>query len=390
MINRDIFDELFVLELANNHWGDLERGLRIVKEFSTVVRYNDVRAAIKLQFRDVENFVHKDFRHREDIRYIKKTIDTELTREEMSTLVEAVRRNNCIRMATPFDEASVDFCEDVGVEIIKIASSDITDWPLLERIAKTRKPVIVSTGGASVRSMDAMVTFFENRHVPLAINHCVSLYPSEDAEIELNQIDFLRDRYPGVTIGFSTHEYHDWTSSIMMAYAKGARTFERHIDIDTPDHPITPYCSTPEQVAEWFRAFHKAKEMCGGSPNERRRLPHKETAYLDSLVRGVYAKRDLPAGHVLTDDDYYLAIPLQKGQLSCRELITGDPLVGPVRCDEPITIECFDNPYSRPGFLHQVIAERGIDRLGAGARSLAGRVLDISKDKLRPTGSSAD
>jgi N-acetylneuraminate synthase len=370
VINRDIFDELFILELANNHWGDVNRGLRIIKEFSTVVRYNDVRAAIKLQFRDVENFIHKDFRHREDIRYIKKTLDTRLTREEMATLVEMVRRNNCIRLATPFDEASVDFCEEVGIEIIKIASSDITDWPLLERIAKARKPVIVSTGGASVRSMDAMVTFFENRHIPLAINHCVSLYPSEDSDLELNQIDFLRNRYPSVTIGFSTHEYHDWSASMMMAYAKGARTFERHIDIDTPDHPISPYCSTPEQIAEWFCAFHKAKEMCGGSASERRRLPPKETQYLDSLVRGVYAKRDLPAGHVLTDDDYYLAIPLQRGQLSCRELITGDALVSAVRQDEPITIELFDNPYARPGFLHQKIAGRGIDGLSSsGVRS---------------------
>jgi len=131
MIDRDIFDELFVLELANNHWGDLQRGLRIVKEFSTVVRYNDVRAAIKLQFRDVENFVHPAWRERQDVRYIKKTLDTRLTRDELSQLVEAVRRNNCIRMATPFDETSVDLCEDLGIEIIKIASSDITDWPLL-------------------------------------------------------------------------------------------------------------------------------------------------------------------------------------------------------------------------------------------------------------------
>ena len=57
----------------------------------------------------------------------------------------------------------------------------------------------------------------------------------------------------------------------MIAYAKGARTFERHIDIDTPDHPISPYCSTPEQIRHWFEAFHKAKEMCGGSAEERRR-----------------------------------------------------------------------------------------------------------------------
>jgi len=388
VINRDIFDELFVLELANNHWGDVNRGLRIIKEFSTVVRYNDVRAAIKLQFRDVDNFVHKDFRDRSDIRYIQKTLDTRLTRDEMATLVEAVRRNNCIRMATPFDEASVDLCEDVGIEIIKIASSDITDWPLLERIAKARKPVIVSTGGASVRGMDAMVTFFENRHIPLAINHCVSLYPSEDADLELNQIDYLRNRYPNVTIGFSTHEYRDWSSSIMMAYAKGARTFERHIDIDTPDHPITPYCSTPEQIVEWFRAFHKAKEMCGGSSTERRKCGSRETAYLDSLVRGVYAKRDLPVGHVLTEEDFYLAIPLQKGQLSCRELIGGDTLVAPVRQDDPITIEAFDNPYSRPGFLHQVITGRGIDRPDAPARPSGGRIVGGISDTSRPARSS--
>ena len=388
MINRDIFDELFVLELANNHWGDVNRGLRIVKEFSTVVRYNDVRAAIKLQFRDVDNFVHKDFRDRSDIRYIKKTLDTRLTRDQMATLVEAVRRNNCIRMATPFDEASVDLCEDLGIEIIKIASSDITDWPLLERIVKAQKPVIVSTGGASVRSMDAMVTFFENRHIPLAINHCVSLYPSDDAELELNQIDYLRNRYPDVTIGFSTHEYRDWSSSIMMAYAKGARTFERHIDIDTPDHPITPYCSTPEQIVEWFRAFHKAKEMCGGSSSDRRKCGSKETAYLDSLVRGVYAKRDLPVGHVLTEEDFYLAIPLQKGQLSCRELIGGDTLVAPVRQDDPITIEAFDNPYSRPGFLHQVITARGIDRPNAPAKPSGARIVGGISDTSRPVRSS--
>jgi sialic acid synthase SpsE len=360
MINRDIFHELFVLELANNHWGDLERGLRIVRDFSTVVRYSNVRAAIKLQLRDVDSFIHPCFRERRDIRYIRKTIDTRLSKDDFAQLVEAVRRNNCIRMATPFDEASVDLCQELGIEIIKVASSDITDWVLLEKIATIRKPVIVSTGGASARDMDAMVTFFANRNIPLAMNHCVSLYPTEDQELELNQIDYLKKRYPEVTIGLSTHEYRSWTYSIIIAYAKGARTFERHIDIETADHPISPYCSTPEQVRHWFEAFHKAKEMCGGSAEERRRLSGKEVAYLDSLVRGVYARRDLPAGHALTDDDYYLAIPLQKGQISCRELISGDQLTRPCKADEPLLIDMFDNPYANVPELRQLILERGL------------------------------
>ncbi len=360
MINRDIFDELFVLELANNHWGDLNRGLQIVREFGTVVRYNNVRAAIKLQFRDVESFIHKDFRHRQDIRYIKKTIDTELSRDDLATLVEAVRRNSCVRMATPFDEKSVDLCQELNIDIIKIASSDLTDWILLEKIAKAKKPVIVSTGGASLKDLDDMVTFFDNRNIPLAINHCVSLYPSEDSDLQINQVDFLRNRYPNHTIGLSTHEYHDWSSSLMLAYAKGARTFERHIDIKTEDRPFAPYCSTPEQVDQWFRAFKKAKEMCGQPGTSRRQLPEKEIQYLDGLVRGIYARRALPAGHVLKEDDYYLAIPLQKGQLSCRELVAENILVKPVSADGPITLNMFDNPYANSESLRELINNRGL------------------------------
>lgn len=360
MINREIFEDLFVLELANNHWGDIQRGLRIVKEFGTVVRYNNVRAAIKLQFRDVDTFVHKDFLKNENIRYIKKTLDTKLSHDDLAVLTETIRRNGCVRMATPFDDRSVDLCVELGIEIIKVASSDIADWPLLEKIAKIRKPVMVSTGGSSLKDMDDMVTFFDNRNIPLAINHCVSLYPSEDAELQLNQIDFLRNRYPGHIIGLSTHEYHDWSSSMLIAYAKGARTFERHIDIKTDDRAFSPYCSTPEQIAEWFQAFQKAREMCGAPGTEKALSTQKEIDYLTSLVRGVYAKRDLPAGHILTSDDYYLAIPLQKGQLSCRELLNDQVLAKDCKADSALTVDAVESLYNRDEKLRRQLSSRGL------------------------------
>ena len=360
MINRDIFEDLFVLELANNHWGDVNRGMRIIHEFATVVRYNNVRAAIKLQVRDVDNFIHKDFRNREDIRYIKKTIDTRLTKEELAILTEGIRRGGCIRMATPFDEASVDLCVELGMEILKVASSDVTDWVLLEKIARTRKPVVVSTGGASLKDIDDMVLFFENRRIPLAINHCVSIYPTEDRELELNQIDYLKQRYPDHVIGFSTHESNSWDSSIIIAYAKGARTFERHIDIKTDDRPFSSYCSTPEQIANWLQAWKKAKEMCGAPGTEKTIPKKKEIEYLDALVRGVYAKRDLSRGSVLMDEDYYLAIPLQKGQLSCRELLNDLMLVRDCRMGDPIMVDMTDSPYNRDDVLKRQIYSRGL------------------------------
>ena len=106
-------------------------------------------SAIKLQCRDVDSFIHKAFRDRQDIRYIKKTVDTRLSRESFEALVHEIRRSGCIPMATPFDEASVALCVDLGLDIIKLASSDLNDWILIEEIAKTRKPVIASTGGSS-------------------------------------------------------------------------------------------------------------------------------------------------------------------------------------------------------------------------------------------------
>jgi sialic acid synthase SpsE len=363
-MNKNIFDNLFVLELANNHWGKVERGIKIIEEFGKIVRFNNVYAALKLQFRDVDSFIHKDFKNNEDIRYIKKTKATKLTEADYAKLIDAIIQNGCLPMATPFDEKSVDLCEKFNMPIIKIASSDINDWPLIERIAQTRRPVIVSTGGSSLKDMDDIVTFFEHRDIPLAINHCVSKYPSEDSELELNQIDFIKNRYPGHVIGFSTHEYNDWNSSVMMAYAKGARTFERHIDIDLNGVPVSPYCSLPAQVDAWFKAFNKAVEMCG-APGTQKRIPGKqEIQYLDALVRGVYAKRDLPKGYKLNHatmlDDIYTAIPLQKGQISCRELMSGEVLLSAIAKDSPITIDAIDSAYANNHALKELIYQRGL------------------------------
>lgn len=356
-----LFEELFVLELANNHWGKLARGLKIISDYAKVVRVNNVQAAIKLQFRDVDSFIHADFRNNQEIRYIKKTLDTYMPWQNYEKMVRAIRTASMVAMATPFDEVSVDRCVEFGIEIIKIASSDTRDWALIEKIAKTGKPVIISTGGSSLRDMDDIVFFFNRRNIPLAINHCVSIYPSKDSELELNQIDFLRNRYSDNVIGFSTHEFTDWRNSMLIAYAKGARTFERHIDIDYEGVPVTPYCSLPGQIDEWFKAFRKAQEMCGAPGTAKRVPPDKEVEYLDALVRGVYAKRDLPAGTTLTGDDLYMAVPLQKGQISCRELMKGEVLLSGVKKNEPVMFACVDGPYSDDTILASAIERRGVD-----------------------------
>ena len=360
---RDSLEDLFILEMTNNHRGDINRGMEIIKAFSRVVRFNNVRAAIKLQFRDIDTFIHKDFQNRDDIYYVRRVLDTKLTRQEYGELVDAIRKSGCIPMSTPFDEKSVDLIEYFDMPFIKIASSGCNDWMLIERVAKTKKPVIVSIGGMSQKDLDDMVTFFENRNIPLAILHCIAAYPTEDAELQLNQIDFLQKRYPGHVIGLSSHEYHEWSSSIIAGYAKGARLFERHIDITTDDGKIAKYSSLPSQIDEWFKAWNHTKLICGASGDSRLLPIGREIDYLDSYIRGVYAKRALREGDILTEEDIYLAIPLQKGQISCKELMLGrwgHHVVKPLVADQAIMIDDIDTPYAGDEKLRSIIYGRGL------------------------------
>ena len=353
-MNNKIFENLFILELANNHWGDLERGKQIVREFAKIVKDNKVKAAIKLQFRDVENFIHKDFKHDGDgvdltalpkrSRYIQKTSKTKLTYNEIKELILYIKKHDCIPMSTPFDEKSVDWCVDLDLPIIKIASSDINDWLLLNKIATTKKPVIISTGGANDKQIDDVIKFFTNRNIPIAVNHCVSKYPSEDNELELDQIDYLKLKYPNLVIGLSTHEYHDWYSSMFISYAKGARTWERHIDIPYPkgheQKEVSNYCSLPHQIDEWFKAFNKATIMCGTSSSVRRIVDEKESYYLESLYRGLYINQDLKKGTKIQLEHLYSAIPYQKeiGHITSRQYFDCDFILKhDIKKDAPLT-----------------------------------------------------
>ncbi|WP_454255310.1 N-acetylneuraminate synthase family protein [Pseudomonas sp. Marseille-Q8238] len=314
-----LFDRpLFVLEMANNHMGDVAHGVALIRAFAEVCRPFPFRFAFKLQYRDLDTFIHPAMRGRDDVKYIKRFSETRLSREQFDILVAEIRNQGFQCLSTPFDEASVAVIEAQNLDAIKIASCSMSDWPLLERVVQTRHPLIVSTAGSTLEELDRLVSFLTHRSKDFAILHCVGEYPTPDAHMHLSQVDFLQRRYPGVRVGFSTHEDPNNTDIVKMALAKGARIFEKHVGLPTEQYPINAYSASPEQVRRWLEAAQYALLLCGEG-EQRLPLNESERDSLRSLRRGVFARREIAAGEVVHAEDVYFAFPPQNGQFTAND-----------------------------------------------------------------------
>ncbi|MDZ4816285.1 MAG: N-acetylneuraminate synthase family protein [Verrucomicrobiota bacterium] len=325
------FNDLFVFDLANNHQGSIDHARRIVKEIGEVVAANQVRGVFKFQFRQLETFVHPAHKENSKNKHIPRFLATRLVKNDFSQLAEDVRKAGLITMSTPFDEGSVHDVVELGIEIVKVASCSATDWPLLETIAECNKPVIFSTGGLTFQQIDDLVSFFDHRRVEFAIMHCVSIYPTPDEHLELNQIDQIKRRYRDKVVGYSTHEVPADTTPVIAAVAKGALILERHVGIETEKTKLNAYSSTPSQIDAWIKAAIKAKTMCGHDKRPEALLEERES--LDSLKRGVYVRKNLKKGVEIESDDVYFAMPLMPGQVTSGEWRKGISLNADVEKD---------------------------------------------------------
>ncbi|MCR4399437.1 MAG: N-acetylneuraminate synthase family protein [Syntrophomonadaceae bacterium] len=310
---------LFIFEMANNHQGSLEHGLRIIREVHAVCEEFDFEFAFKLQYRDLDTFIHPAFASSQEHKFVKRFSETRLDKQAFRRLREEMSRYGFLAICTPFDEPSVDLIQEHRFDVIKIASCSFTDWPLLERIAQTRMPVIASTAGVGLEDIDKVVSFFVHRGISLSLMHCVAEYPTPAANLQLNQIDLLKARYPQHRIGYSTHEHPENLDAVKVAIAKGASIFEKHVGIATERAPLNAYSATPSQVARWLQSAREALQMCGTTAGRHAFSPG-ELADLRNLARGVFARRALAAGERLDMGSVFLAFPARDGQLLANDL----------------------------------------------------------------------
>jgi sialic acid synthase SpsE/quercetin dioxygenase-like cupin family protein len=310
---------LFVLEMANNHMGSLEHGLRIVRAFAEVKGDFPYTFAFKLQYRHLDTFIHPDYRGSGEFHYVKRFEETRLRPEEFKALRDEIGAQGFLAMCTAFDEASVDLVEEHDYDIVKIASCSFTDWPLLERVVLVDKPIIASCAGAPLDDIDRVVSFFEHRGKDFALMHCVAEYPVATDSLQLGQIDLLKNRYPEILVGYSTHEDPGDTLAVQMAVAMGASILEKHVGVPTDEIKLNAYSADPGQVRAWLAAADEAVRAFG-IVGERCPSSEAERASLLGLRRGVFARRSLQAGKVLGANDVFLAIPTFPGQLTANDL----------------------------------------------------------------------
>jgi sialic acid synthase SpsE len=312
--------KLFVFEMANNHMGDVEHGLRLIREFGAVKdKFPEFDFALKFQFRNMDTFIHPDYRDRMDLKYVKRFSETRLSRTQFLKLKLEAENLGFIPMCTGFDEDSVDRIEEMGFPIIKIASCSFTDWPLLNKIAATDLPIIASTAGSTLKEIDNVVAFFTNREKDLTIMHCVGEYPTKTTNLQLNQLRLFSERYPNVRVGYSTHEDPNDPNIVPLAIAMGAEVFEKHVGVPTEQYALNAYSATPEQAQRWLESARRAFATCGdvrGRPGASK----SELADLRRFKRGVFVARDITAGERVTREDVFYAFPCGEGQVLANDM----------------------------------------------------------------------
>jgi len=296
-----------IAEIGHNHQGDVGKA----KELFDRARECGA-SAVKLQKRDNETLFTKEAYNRPydnensfGPTYGMHRQALELGADEMRELKTYAEGLKIDFFATPFDIPSADVLESLGVTFYKVASADLTNTPLLKHVARFGKPMIISTGGATLEDVDRAVNTVLPINSQLCIMQCTAAYPADYAELDLGVIQTFRERYPECVIGYSGHD--NSISMPVVAYMLGARVIEKHFTLNRvmkgTDHIFS---LEPAGLRRVVRDLARARISIGDGVKKKR---PSEFAPMVKMAKSLYAARSLPAGHVLTEQDIALKCP---------------------------------------------------------------------------------
>jgi sialic acid synthase len=326
-----------IAEIGHNHQGSVERA----KELFRAARDCGVDA-VKLQKRDNRTLFTRvafdapyDNENSFGATYGEHRENLELGRDDYAELQQYASELGLVFFATAFDIPSADLLAELDMPAFKIASGDVCNIPLIRHVTSFGKPVLLSTGGATIQDVDRAVEAAGRHAEQLCLLQCTAAYPASIEELNLAVITTLRERYPDIVVGLSDHQ--DGISMALVAYMLGARVIEKHFTLNhTAKGTDHAFSLMPEGMRKLVRDLRRVPAALGDG--RKRPLPSEEKPLM-KMGKKLVAARDLTAGHVLTVGDLAIKSPADGG-LPPYELehVVGRALARPLSIDEGLTL----------------------------------------------------
>lgn len=259
----------------------------------------------------------------------------ELSEDAHRELMAYCAERGILFMSTPFDEASADFLDELGVAVFKLPSGEITNLPFIEHVARKGKPLIISTGMADLGEVGTAVRCLEAAgSPPFILLHCVSNYPAAAGDANLRAMQTMQDAFK-VAVGYSDHTLG--IEVALAAVALGACVIEKHYtlsrDLPGPDHRAS---LEPDELGMMVRGIRAVESALGHGRKE----PAASEAEIAAIARrSLVAARDLAAGTELTADSIVIRRPGTGLPAAMLPEILGRRLRVPLRAGALLTLE---------------------------------------------------
>jgi sialic acid synthase len=336
----DASDCYVIAEIGHNHQGSIETAKKLFDSAKAAGAH-----AVKLQKRHNRSLYTHDLYNKPyenensyGATYGEHREYLEFDRAEYQELKAYAAEIGISLFATAFDLPSADFLAELDMPAYKVASADLINTPLLRQVAAIGKPVIVSTGGATLddvrRGYDTVAEI--NPHV--ALLQCTAGYPANWDELDLRVISTYRELFPSSIVGLSSHD--NGIAMAVAAYVLGARIVEKHFTLNRAlkgtDHRFS---LEPQGLRKMIRDLRRTRVALGDGTKT---MYTSETDPIIKMAKKLVAARDLPAGHTLTADDVAMKSPGDGLPPYELDRLVGRTLRHPVREDSALTFELLE------------------------------------------------
>ncbi len=314
-----------IAEMGINHNGSLDIAMKMIKEAAKCGV-----DAVKVQIVDADKSYTKD----SESHSLFKSVELKI--KEWEVIVRLAEKLNIDIFASFSQPKDVKIAEKLALPAIKVSSSNITNFPFLKAVAKTGKPLFLSTGLSYLSEVDEAVRYLEeNGNKQIGILQCTSLYPTEHKDVNLLAIKTLQKSFP-YPIGFSDHTLG--VSCAIASVALGAKIIEKHFTLDRsmqgPDHKFS---ATPEELSQMVKSIREVELSMGFSI---KRPVADEISLREKLLRSIVVVRNIEKGEILTEDKISIKRSDEKG-LEPRyfEIVLGRKARKNIPKDKPVTFE---------------------------------------------------